>query len=229
MGSKMPFSIKVIVVSPKYQINLGYIARVCKNFGVKELSIVKPRAKLNGNKSIMFAKHAYDLLANAHLYNSIEDAASGCSIIIGTTGIWRVRSKVRFMELNDAVKLVRSKYRNSTIALLIGRDDTGLRKSELEACDFAVHISTSRSYPVLNISHAIGILLYAFGGKSTYPSSASKQPAAAEKEELFNAFDKLTEGKKIRDRRMTQNIFRSMVRRADLNKEELHAMITALK
>ena len=67
MGSKMPFSIKVIVVSPKYQINLGYIARVCKNFGVKELSIVKPRAKLNGNKSIMFAKHASRLQTKIRL------------------------------------------------------------------------------------------------------------------------------------------------------------------
>ena len=49
---------KIIIVEPKYQINIGYIARVSMNFGIGKLYFVKPRAKLTGSKAIMFSKHA---------------------------------------------------------------------------------------------------------------------------------------------------------------------------
>ena len=52
---------KIIIVQPRYQINLGYIARVSKNFGIKQLFFVKPRTKI-GHRAIMFSKHARDLL-----------------------------------------------------------------------------------------------------------------------------------------------------------------------
>ena len=57
--------LKLVIVSPKYQMNIGYIARIAKNFGIEKLHIVKPRANINGKKAIMFSKHAHELLENA--------------------------------------------------------------------------------------------------------------------------------------------------------------------
>ena len=57
--------LKVIVVEPRYQVNLGYIARVSKNFGVQRLFFVKPRTPLAGKRAVMFAKHGRELLESA--------------------------------------------------------------------------------------------------------------------------------------------------------------------
>ena len=83
---------KIIIVEPRYQINLGYMARVSKNFGVERLFLVNPRTKIGG-RAIMFSKHAKDLLLNAKVYKSLEQAIIGCDIVIGTTGIWRKLSR----------------------------------------------------------------------------------------------------------------------------------------
>jgi len=50
--------LRLVIVSPKYQMNVGYIARIAKNFGIEKLHIVKPRANIVGKKAIMFSKHA---------------------------------------------------------------------------------------------------------------------------------------------------------------------------
>ena len=45
-------------------------------------------------------------------------------------------------------------------ALVFGRENYGLYKDELALCETTVTIPTSPDYPVLNLSHAVGILLY---------------------------------------------------------------------
>jgi rRNA methylase len=42
--------LRLVIVSPKYQMNVGYIARIAKNFGIEKLHIVKPRANIVGKK-----------------------------------------------------------------------------------------------------------------------------------------------------------------------------------
>ena len=75
---------KIIIVEPRYQINLGYIARVSKNFGVRKLFLVKPRVKI-GQRAIMFSKHAKNLLLDAKIYGDFDSAIKDCDALIGTT------------------------------------------------------------------------------------------------------------------------------------------------
>ncbi len=96
---------KIIVVQPKYQINLGYIARVSQNFGVKRLFFVKPRVKI-GKSAIMFSKHAKNLLLNAKIYRDFDSAISDCNVVIGTTGIWK-KAGINFKKvylIEDAIE-----------------------------------------------------------------------------------------------------------------------------
>ena len=69
--------VKVILVEPKYQINLGYIARTAMNFGVRRLFLVNPRTDPKGKTALMYAKHARSLLENARTYKSLDDATEG--------------------------------------------------------------------------------------------------------------------------------------------------------
>ena len=101
---------KIIIVEPKYQINIGYIARVSMNFGIGKLHFVKPRAKLTGSKAIMFSKHASHLLKNAKVYNSIDEATKECSLVIGTTGIWEKANRTfkRIALLQDSASKLKN-------------------------------------------------------------------------------------------------------------------------
>ncbi len=159
----VPMKLKLIIVDPKYQMNAGYVARIAKNFGITQLNFVSPRANLKGNKAVMYSKHAVDLLRSAKTYKNFDDAIRDCTVVLGTSGI--LRSNSRFsntLSPESARKKVEKDYRNPTVALVIGRDDKGLNFEELDRCDILVHVNANKEYPVLNISHALAVLLYEF-------------------------------------------------------------------
>jgi TrmH family RNA methyltransferase len=227
--------LKVVIVEPKYQINIGYMARVAKNFGIKKLYFVKPRAKLLGRQSVKFAKHARNLLESAKIYKSIDEAASDCGIVVGTTGIWQ-KAKANFRNIyliEDAFDKIATGSKESTkVCLLIGRDDIGLTHNELEKCDIIAYIGTNPSYPVLNISHALAIMLFVLTGRkysSTYSSIAPQPASSSEIDVLLKAFDKIIEAKRIRDKSAVRRIFKKIISTAQPTSVEVHALITALK
>lgn len=205
------------------------------NFGVEKLYIINPRAKLRGEKARMYAKHAYPLLERASVYKSLEEATRDCSLLIGTTGI-RQKAKANFNRIyfaEDAVERIRRLKGNGVVGFLIGRDDIGLRNEEVERCDMLAYISTSPDYPVLNISHALAIFLYLLrrSGLRAYHESGmrSEAPSGKEMETLFALFEKIAASKRMRNRRAVLNVFRRIVRNTQPSKQELHALITALK
>jgi tRNA/rRNA methyltransferase len=228
--------IKVIVVSPKYQVNLGYIARVSKNFGIGRLFFVRPRTKTTGKKSIMYAKHARELLEKAKSFRTFDDAIKDCDFVIGTTGIWeKARSDFNKVYMLEDVVRGLSKRRTGKrgrIGLVIGRDDTGLTIEELGKCDIVAYIGTNPEYPVLNISHALAIMLYALtrGKLSRKPEKMLVQPPTRkELEHLYSVFYSTMDGKSIRNRKAVMNVFRRTISSAQPSRQEVHALITALK
>ncbi|MDE1869566.1 MAG: TrmJ/YjtD family RNA methyltransferase [Candidatus Micrarchaeota archaeon] len=227
--------LKVIIVSPKYQNNLGYIARVSSNFGVEQLHLVKPRAKLNGKDTIMYSKHARNLIEGAKIYPDFKSAIKDCDLVVGTTGVLlKARSDFRKVYLPEQLvsQLKKVAGKKTRVALAIGRDDTGLSKEEMDMCDFLTFISTNPKYPVLNISHALGIMLYVLTDKKLEQNLAldeSNTPNKAEVATLFKIFDKLIENKRIRNRKTVKTTFRRIIALAQPTRREVHALITALK
>lgn len=224
---------KVIIVEPRYQINLGYIARVSKNFGVTRLYLVRPRTKISA-RAIMFSKHARDLLENARIYKDLDSAIADCDVVVGTTGIWR-KAKISFKRIyliDEVVKRLSRMKGTKSVAILIGRDDIGLTKDEIEKCDMIAYIGTNPQYPVLNISHALGIILYMLNQKNFRPMYDDMSNSKADRKEmeyLFKVFDKIAEKKNIRNRKAVKSIFRRLVYTSQPNRQEIHALITALK
>ncbi len=230
-----PLRYKLILVEPKYQINLGYIARVAMNFGVKRIYAVRPRARLTGKDAIKYAKHAHAMLEQAKVYGSFDEAVRNCGMVIGTTGI-AGKAKANFRRIDFAERLVGrlgGMKSNATVALVLGRDDTGLTSEEMEKCDAVAYIPTSPRYPVLNISHALAILLYLLnreGIESSGVAGMEKEGAdESEMRALLNAFDALMVNKRVRNKRAVSGVFERLVRNAQPSRSELHALITAVK
>jgi tRNA/rRNA methyltransferase len=152
--------VRVVLVEPLYEANVGYVARAMKNFGVKDLRVVNPVYKL-GEVSRMFAAHATDVIDNAVVQGSLGEALSDIDISVGTTA--RLGESNRNVlrstcDLETAAERILSS--NSRAAIVLGRDTTGLSNQELRLCDLIVSIPTSREYSTLNVSHAAAVIFY---------------------------------------------------------------------
>lgn len=156
----MTLDIQIILVQPKYEGNLGSVARVMKNFGFKKLILVNP-CKIDKTAKIMSA-HAKDVLENAIIVNSIEDAIIESDIVVGTTGVRGIKKDEHIRMPFFTPKELKNKLngKSGVIDILFGREDNGLSNTELKLCDMILTIPTSEEYPIMNLSHAVAVVLY---------------------------------------------------------------------
>jgi len=156
--------LRVVLVEPEYQQNVGYCARTMANFGYDDLRIVKG---INLNmEAVKYSKHGVGLLKKAKKVKALKSATSGCSVIIGTTALHSEGRDVLRNAITPREAADKLADTNAKVALLIGREGTGLTKQEIAMCDFVVRIPTSKDYGTLNISHALAIILYEFRAAS---------------------------------------------------------------
>ena len=217
-------SLRVALVEPKYQLNLGYVARVMKNFGVRDLYIVNPRCDIKGRRAAQYAKHGRDVLDGAVVVNSLDKAVSGMAL--GTTGVWR-KSDAAFHKVIPLDALRSAGLRNRTVTLVIGRDDSGLNRNEIAACDAVLFIAADERYPVLNISHALAVMLYELTMAPKY--NFSKYLAGNDRiSALKRLFAKRIENDGyVRDKRAVAAAFGKVLSRSAPTIEEVNALMAA--
>lgn len=151
-------NIAVALVEPNYELNVGYVARVMKNFGVSLLFLVNSTADLS--KAIVYASHGAQVLEGAQA-SDIKSLRKQFDLLIGTSAI--VGSRQSNIPRNAVLAQDLQKHLrhfSGKICLLVGRDTTGLRVDELKLCDFITRIDTGTEYQTLNISHSLAILLH---------------------------------------------------------------------
>ncbi len=155
--------IQVVLVGPLYEGNVGSAARVMKNFGITRLALVDPCPL--GNEAKAMASHAQDVLANARRV-TLDEVLAESALVVATTGevALSVCSPVRMpyfspRELRGLVGDV-----EGTVSVLFGREDRGFTNEELARAGVICTIPTSPAYPILNLSHAVGIVCYELAG-----------------------------------------------------------------
>lgn len=217
-------------MEPKYQVNLGYIARISKNFGIRKLLLVNPRCDPKGRQAIKYSKHARDLLENAKVIKSIGKPDG--SFIIGTTGISH-KAGDAFYNIYSLEKVRgmarRAASASKRVVLLMGRDDTGLSKDELRMCDATISLETGKDYPILNISHALAIILHglSFVDRRSIMQNVYADPAYQKR--VLSLFDRLVDrNPRIRDKNSVKMAFRHMIGRATPTRKEVNALSIAL-
>ena len=157
--SSLSARISVILVHPKYQGNIGAIARLMKNNGLTDLRIVGgPQIE---NEAIYRAMNGKEILETATHYDSFEEAAKGFTVIAGTSSS-PTYSDRKFLRLPTTPQEFwkTNLQGNKKIALAFGREDDGLRNTEIEMCNAFMYIPANPEYPVYNLSHAVSIILY---------------------------------------------------------------------
>lgn len=150
--------IRVVLVGIEGSVNLGVIARTCVNFNVKELYLVNPATSIE--EALRYSAGGRDLLLNSIVTNSIEDALRDVDLSIATSAIGYSEGDVIRQAVPIEYLVEKIIPRAGKIALIFGRESTGLTREELLKADFLATIPANPVYPVLNISQAVAIFLW---------------------------------------------------------------------
>jgi tRNA/rRNA methyltransferase len=218
--------IRIVLVGPKFEGNVGAIARSMSNFDIKELYLVNPSCEL-GDDARRRAKHGNDILDEAVIVTSIEDAVKDCFLTVGTSGIITKGDKNYTRVPVSAREFAQqSRGYKEKIAFLFGREDMGLLQDELNKCDVLIHLPTSNECPILNISHAATLVMYEMFQAHSVDRKA--EPADhMEKERMFEFFMDLMDAIDYPENRreMTAVMFRRMMGRSIPTKYEYNTMM----
>ncbi|MCX8200424.1 MAG: RNA methyltransferase [Candidatus Micrarchaeota archaeon] len=220
-------AVRVVLVEPLYDINVGKVCRAMKNFGFSRLYLVNPQAAL-GAEAEKYAKHASDILRNAKVAREFEDAVKGCYPVIGTTSSFEKGSRdlVRLEPLSKAVK--NWDFKNA--AVVFGREDIGLSRETLLKCDLAVYIETSKKYESLNLSNAVAIVLYMLRRDKR---AIAKQPLPDKRvmRKMLDCADLLVESAsdELKNPEKCKKALRNILVRGKPSDEEARSVICVLK
>ncbi|MBF2001528.1 MAG: RNA methyltransferase [Synechococcales cyanobacterium M58_A2018_015] len=154
--------IRIILVEPAGPLNVGSVARVMKNMGLEQLVLVNPQCDPASDPARHMAVHAADVLLAARQVPTLPDALQGCQRAIATTGLDRTTLAVTLEPPRSALPWLLSSGTEPppAAALIFGREDHGLTKSELNYAQRFVRIPTSAEYPSLNLAQAVAICCY---------------------------------------------------------------------
>lgn len=161
--------VSVVLVEPKYQGNIGAVARGMVNAGLSSLYIVGT-AKIEEEARIR-ALYGSSVLDSAKFLDTLEDLPAEIQILAATAGdISLNHRKFRRIPIypwefwSEQISTV------NRIALIFGREDDGLSNSEAELCNYFITIPANPLHPSYNLSHAVSIILYEMV-KSVYSSA----------------------------------------------------------
>ena len=151
--------IRIILCNVSESGNVGAVCRAMKNMGLSHLRLAFTQS-LKLEEIYTRAVNSRDIWENARTYDTLAEAVSDCSIVIGTTRRrGHYRKNVSMTPGNLASWLAN---REGSAAVVFGNERTGLEDKELELCNFASHIPVSENQPSLNLSHAVQIYAYEF-------------------------------------------------------------------
>jgi len=223
--------IAVILVEPKYAGNVGAVARIMKNFGFSKLLLINPSFSLDSDECRKFAMHAQEIIDNAELLQSFNEALKKMDFVVGTTSIESKNDKHHLRKAILARDFAKEIYKmEGKIGIAFGREDYGLLNEEIKKCDLLVKIPTSEQYPALNLSHAVCILLYELFIQKHEPMEIILANGK-EKEKMYEFFDKLLDTINYPEykKENTRILFRRVMGRAMLSKWEYHTLMGVFK
>lgn len=177
MSILQPQRLAIILVSPQQPGNIGATVRAMANFGVTELRLVNPCPHLHP-EARKFAVNAHPLLGTAKVYSSLPEALADCHLSIATTRrCGRLRGDL--LDSTAVPGLLATLPTAARIALVFGREDSGLSSEEVALCTHAATVATTDELGSLNLAQAVLLFLYEIFRPRTQPSPPPAMPETA--------------------------------------------------
>lgn len=179
-------SVEIVLVGTLQSGNVGSVARAMKNMGLAHLKLAGLQCSLD-EQSRWMATHAGDILESAREYATLREALADAQYVIGTTARDR-RFRTLFTPAQMAEKVL-SLVPANRVAIVFGREDSGLTNDELELCDDAVTIPAAPEMTSLNVSQAVMIVAYELfcRAESWGPAAGmGKLASSGEQQEMYD-------------------------------------------
>jgi tRNA/rRNA methyltransferase/tRNA (cytidine32/uridine32-2'-O)-methyltransferase len=149
---------KVVLVETSHPGNIGAVARAMKNMNMNQLRLVTPKHFPHADATAR-ASGADDVLKHASVHATLQDAIADCQIVLGASARDRTISWPSFTARESAEKWVNAPQK-ANIALVFGRENSGLKNHELDLCHFLLRIPCNQEYSSLNLAAAVQVVCY---------------------------------------------------------------------
>jgi len=175
-------NIRIVLINTTHPGNIGAVARAMKNMCLEQLALVNP-ALYPSAEATARASGADDILAAARVCGSLDEAIADCRLVVGASA--RLRS-VQWPQLDPRACAAKAlpESEAAPVAILFGRESSGLTNDELARCRYLVHIPANPDYSSLNIAMAVQVI-----GYELLMASSSVAEAQSAPRELASAFE----------------------------------------
>lgn len=222
--------IRIVLIETSHSGNIGSSARAMKTMGLSQLCLVSPKAV--DEQSIALAAGAADIVKNAKIVSSFDEAVADCSLVIGTSARLRHLQSTLIEPRECAEKVVKHQGK---VAIVFGRERVGLHNDELIKCHYHLTIPANPAYSSLNLAMAVQLVSYelrmansmkygnaplAFPEKTAESQSVTVQ----EMEYFFNHTEQLYQSLGFIQNQGVMQKLRRLYNRANIEKNELNIL-----
>ncbi|MEY8712057.1 tRNA (cytosine(32)/uridine(32)-2'-O)-methyltransferase TrmJ [Mangrovibacter phragmitis] len=169
-------NIRVVLVETSHTGNMGSVARAMKTMGLTNLWLVNPLVKPD-SQAIALAAGASDVIGDAQIVDTLDEALAGCSLVVGTSARSRTLPWPMLDPRECGLKAT-EEAQHAPVAIVFGRERVGLTNDELQKCHYHVAIAANPDYSSLNLAMAVQVIAYevrmAFLGQNDAHKSESE-------------------------------------------------------
>ncbi|EKM0377146.1 tRNA (cytosine(32)/uridine(32)-2'-O)-methyltransferase TrmJ [Cronobacter turicensis] len=181
-------NIRIVLVETSHTGNMGSVARAMKTMGLTNLWLVNPLVKPD-SQAIALAAGASDVIGNASIVDTLDEALAGCSLVVGTSARSRTLPWPMLDPRECGLKSV-SEAAHAPVAIVFGRERVGLTNDELQKCHYHVAIAANPEYSSLNLAMAVQVVAYEVR-MAWLATQDAQAPAHAEEETPYPLVDDL--------------------------------------
>ena len=175
---------RFILIQTSHAGNVGAAARAIKTMGFGDLVLVTPRWAnvLRREETIQRASGALDVLANARIVDTLDQALDGVTHLCATAMVPRDFGPPTRTPREHLEPLAQGEPQH--VAFLFGSERFGMRNEDVYRCNVALSIPTDPQFGSLNLGAAIQVVAYewrlALGGFPVRDATAPVRAADAQ-------------------------------------------------
>jgi len=152
-------NIRIVLVGTTHPGNIGGVARAMKNMHLSDLVLVAPEAEFPSGQARARASGAVDVLEKTRVVATLDEAIADCQMVAGASA--RLRAiPWPVHDARDSAHMLTTQSAHGKVALVFGREHSGLTNEELERCSHLLHIPANPEYSSLNIAAAVQVMTY---------------------------------------------------------------------